>query len=120
VRKANLDREARAVRRGKSHRSLLTCHSLVYGLRRSLPSLHSLRRVVRRLKACHNRARQWHNGDGRVATSLVQVGTATGQNSAPSSSPVRDFSPYVVICTTPGTNRNDGEDHGVGSLAAVH
>jgi hypothetical protein len=69
---------------------------------------------------CHNRARQRHNGDGRTATSPVQVGTATGRNSAPSSSPVRYFSPCVVICTPPGTNHNGGEDHDAGSSAAVH
>jgi hypothetical protein len=63
MRRANLDGEECAVRRGKSHRSLLMWRSLVYGLRWSLSSLHGLRRVVRWLKACHNRARWRHNDD---------------------------------------------------------
>jgi hypothetical protein len=115
-----LRRRAGGRTEGKSLVRALSWLSLVYGLRRSLPSFHGLRRVVRWLKVCHNRARRRHNGDGRVAASSVQVGTATGQNSAPSSSPARDFSPYVVICTPPGMKRNGGEDHGAGSPAAVH
>jgi hypothetical protein len=40
----------------------------------------------------------------------VQVGTATGQNSAPSSSSLEIFSPSIVIRTLERTNRNAGED----------
>jgi hypothetical protein len=43
----NLDGEVLVVRKGEESPELLTWPSLVYGLRRSLPSLHGLRRVVR-------------------------------------------------------------------------
>jgi hypothetical protein len=47
MRRVNLDGEALAVRKGEESPELLTWHSLVYGLRQSLPRLHGLRRVVR-------------------------------------------------------------------------
>jgi hypothetical protein len=42
----------------------------------------------------------------------VQVGTVTGQNSAPSSSSRKIFSPSTVICTPERMNGNAGEDRG--------
>jgi hypothetical protein len=47
-----------------------------------------------------------------------QVGMTIGRNSAPSSSFMPYFLPYVVICTPPGTNRSAGEDRGAESSAA--
>jgi hypothetical protein len=61
-----------------------------------------------------------YSGDGRSATSPAQVGMATRQNSGPSSSSTRYFLPRAVIYTSLSTNRNDGDDHGAGSLAAIH
>jgi hypothetical protein len=60
----------------------------------------------------NERRQPWRWPCGLVAG---QVGTATGWNSAPSSSPVRYFLPYVVIYTPPGTNRSASEDRGAES-----
>jgi hypothetical protein len=43
-----------------------------------------------------------------------QVGTVTGQNSAPTLSLTRDLLPYVVICVPPGTNRSASVNLGAG------
>jgi hypothetical protein len=60
------------------------------------------------------------HGDDRPATLLRKWVRRLGGNSAPTSSPMRDLSPNVVIRTPPSTNRKTGKDHGVGSPAAMH
>jgi hypothetical protein len=69
--------------------------------------------VDKRLRSCHTRDKRRHDGSGHAATSPVQVGTATGQYSAPSSSLRKIFSPSVVIRIPERTNRNVSEDRGV-------
>jgi hypothetical protein len=62
--------------------------------------------------ACRNRDKWRHDGGSRAAKSSVQVGTTTGQYSAPSSSLHEIFSPSVIIRTLERTNRNADEDRG--------
>jgi hypothetical protein len=73
--------------------------------------------MVKRPKAWRDRMNGGSHGDdhGHVAG---QVGTATGRNSAPSSSPMRYFLSCVVICTPPGTNHSAREDRGAESSAS--
>jgi hypothetical protein len=54
-----------------------------------------------------------YSGDGRLATSPAQVGTATRRNNGPSLSSTRYFLPQAVICTKLSKNRNSGDDHGM-------
>ena len=51
--------------------------------------------------------------DDHPTTSLRKWVRRLGNNSAPTSSPVRDLSPPAVIRTPGRTNRDAGEDHGV-------
>jgi hypothetical protein len=112
-----LDREARAVRRGKSHWRSLTWRSLANCLRRSLLSPCSLRRRGELIMAWRNHGERRSPRRGPSGHIRVQVGTVTGRNSALTSSLCKIFSPATVIRTPDCTNRSAGEDHGANSPA---
>jgi hypothetical protein len=101
-----------------SHRDDLPWRSLDKGVRLLLVSLHGSKwrgKTAQGVARPNERRQPRRWPCGHVAG---QVGTATRQNSAPCSSPVRYFLPCVVICTPPGTNRSTGEDRGAESSAA--
>jgi hypothetical protein len=70
--------------------------------------------MVKWLTAWHNQGKQRHDDGGRAATSPVQVGTATGQFSAPNSSTVKIFSLPIMIHTSEGTNHGGRRKSGRG------
>jgi hypothetical protein len=74
--------------------------------------------VVRHPKAWRDRVNGGNHGDVHAATSTVQVGTATGQNSAPNSSTVKIFPLLIVIHTAEGTNRGASMNPNEGMPAA--
>jgi hypothetical protein len=74
----------------------MTCDDVVNGLRHGAIAVNGA-----------------YSGDNRLATSPVQVGTATRRNNGPSSSSTRYFLPQAVIRTILSTNRNGGDNHDV-------
>jgi hypothetical protein len=103
---------------GMSHRGDLSWRSLDKGVRLLLVSLHGSKRCGKTAQgvARPNERRQPRRWSCNYV--VGQVGTATGRNSAPSSSHMRYFLSCVVICTPPGTNRSADEDRGTESSAA--
>jgi hypothetical protein len=93
-------------REGPSHCGVLPWHSPDLGGWLSRVNLDGAQQRGKLPNAWRNRGKR------------RQVDTVTGQNNAPSLSPMRYFSPCVVICTPPSTNRSAGEDHGTESSAA--
>jgi hypothetical protein len=117
MRRLNLDGEAHAVRRGKSHQRSLTWRSLANSLRRSLLSPCSLRQRGELITTWHNRGERRSPRQGPSGHVVAQVGTATGHNSAPTSALRKIFSPATVIRTPDLTNRSAIKDRGANSPA---
>jgi hypothetical protein len=103
---------------GMSHRGDLLWRSLDKGVRLLLVSLHGSKRHGQTAQGVARPNERWQPQRWSCGHVAGQVGTATGRNSAPSSSPMRYFLSCVVICTPPGTNRSAREDRGAESLVS--